>query len=258
VFALRDSVRLARRPLATAALVAANVIAYLLAVEHGGSIIDGPSSQTLIAYGAIPYEFAHLSSHCALGAAGFSQAVLCTGQPRVTGTLAPQPATWETAFTSLFIHANVLALVLNMSLLAVLGATLESILGRLRFVLFYLLGGLVGLAVAVAASADSVAPLIGSSGALAAVLSGYVLLAPNARVLAIIGAIPRTRELPAWALFALWLVVEVVLAVAHVVTPVGGGAAPVIDSLIGGTALGLLAVRPLARRAGPGGRALAP
>jgi membrane associated rhomboid family serine protease len=252
LFALRDSAGPARLPLATGVLVAANVIAYLLAVEHGGSIVDGPSSQTLVTYGAIPYEFAHLSSHCALGAAGFAQAVLCTGQAGVAGTAAAQPPTWETAFTSLFIHANVLALVLNMSFLGVFAATLEGVLGALRLALLYLLGGLVALGVAVAASSDSVAPLVGSSGALAAVLSAYVLLQPNARVLAILGApMPRTREIPAWGLFALWLVVEVVLAAAHVVTPVGGGSSLVIDSLVGGVAFGLLAARLLARGGPP-------
>jgi membrane associated rhomboid family serine protease len=257
VTAQRARVRLERSGLVTALLVAANVIAYLLAARHGGSIVDGPGSQTVVAYGAIPYEFAHFSSHCALGAAGFSQSVLCTGQAGVTGTLVSQPPTWETAFSSLFIHANVLALALNMSFLAVFGAKLEDALGHLRFLLLYLLGGLAALAVAVAASPGSVAPLLGGSGAVAAVLSGVVVLKPSSRPLAAAAPLTRTRELPAWALLGLWLVIEVALAAAHAVTALGSGSAPVIDSLVGGVAFGLLAVRPLARHRRPRVPALA-
>ena len=74
---LRDSVRLARWPIVTIALILANVIAYLISISSsGGSIVDGPSFSTIINYGAIPYEFAHLSSHCALGAAGFSRSAV--------------------------------------------------------------------------------------------------------------------------------------------------------------------------------------
>ena len=47
-------------------------------------MIDGPSSATAVHFGAIPYELAHLSRHCDLGAAGFSQTVLCTGAPACT------------------------------------------------------------------------------------------------------------------------------------------------------------------------------
>ena len=80
---LRDSIRLQRLPLVTIALIAVNVLAYLIAISAGGSILDGPTLQTVVHYGAIPYEFTHLSSHCDLSAAGFTQAVLCTGQVNV-------------------------------------------------------------------------------------------------------------------------------------------------------------------------------
>ena len=225
---LRDSVRLTRWPLVTIALVGANVIAYLLAIRHGGSIVDGPSSATIVAYGAIPYEFAHLGSHCALGAAGFSQAVLCSGQRGVTGTVAPQPASWQTAFTSMFMHKNVLAIVIAMAFLAVFGATLEDTIGRLRFLVFYFLGGLAALALTVA------------------VLGGYILLHPRAGVLTL--APLRKRELPAWAALLLWVTLEVVLGVAHVIAPDGSSAGVVASAQIGGFAFGLLTVRAFARR----------
>jgi membrane associated rhomboid family serine protease len=247
LFPLRDSVRLTRRPLVTLALVAANVIAYLLAIRHGGSVVDGPSSETVVAYGAIPYEFAHLGSHCALGAAGFSQSVLCSGQAGVTGTVAPQPATWQTAVSSMFLNKNALAILLAMAFLAVFGATLEDNIGRLRFLALYLLGGLAALAVAIAANPGSVTPALGAAGAVAAVLGGYVVLQPRAGVLMTSAPLLRRRELPAWGALLLWLALELVLGVAHVITPAGSPAGVVYAMQFGGLAFGLLTVRAFAR-----------
>ena len=246
---LRDSVRLTRWPLVTIALIAGNVIAYLLSLSGGGSIINGPSDSTIVAYGAIPYEFTHLSSHCALAAAGFAQTLLCSGQPGVLGTVPPQPATWETAFTSMFLHANLLHLGGNMVFLAVFGCTLEDTIGRFRFLVFYILGGLAALALTIAVSPDSVGPTLGASGAIAAVLGGYILLYPRARILTVVVLILffTIVELPAWAMLGLWLIFDAVLGAVHVITPFGGGAGVAYYAHIGGFAFGLLAVRAFAR-----------
>jgi membrane associated rhomboid family serine protease len=246
LIALRDSVRLTRWPLVTIALISANVIVYVLAINHGGSIIDGPAGATTVAYGAIPYEFAHLSSHCALGAAGFSQNVLCSGQAGVRGTVPSQPATWQTAFTSMFVHKNVLAILIAMAFLAVFGATLEDALGRLRFLALYILGGLAALGLTIAANPGSVTPALGASGAVAAVLGGYLVLYPRVGVLMTVVPLLRKRELPAWAVLVLWLALELVLGVAHVITPAGTPATAVYCTQIGGFAFGLLTVRAFA------------
>ena len=250
---LRDSVRLARWPIITIALIAANVIAYLLAISGGGSIINGPSDSTVVAYGAIPYEFTHLASHCALGLSGFGQALLCSGQPGVSGAPPPQPATWETAFTSMFLHANIVHLAGNMVFLAVFGATLEDTLGRLRFLVFYFAGGLAALALTVAVSPGSVAPTLGASGAIAAVLGGYILLYPRARILTVVLLIFffTLVELPAWAMLGLWLIFDAVLGALHVITPFSAGAGVAYYAHIGGFAFGLLAVRAFALGRGP-------
>lgn len=246
---LRDSVTLARRPLVTAALIAGSVIAYLLSIRSGGSILDGPTHQTIVAYGAIPYELTHLGSHCVLGAAGFSQKVLCTGQPGVVGTPPSQPAAWETIFSSLFVHANLLHLGLDAFFLAVFGATLEDALGRPRFLAFWLLGALAALALTAAVHPDSTTATIGSSGAIAAVAAGYLVLHPDARVQTLVAlpfhfGLPR---LPAWALLAAWLALEIVLAAVHAITAPGGGAGTVLVALLGGLGFGVLAVRAFAR-----------
>jgi len=244
---LRDSVRLTRRPLVTIALIAANLIAYMLAIRTGGSIIDGPTHATLVAYGAIPYEFAHLGSHCALGAAGFSQSVLCSGQRGVSGTAASQPATWQTAFSSIFLHRGAVAILIAMAFLAVFGATVEDTLGAPRFLAFYLLCGLGALAVTIAASPGLAAPLLGAQGAVAGVLAGAIVLHPRAGVLNMRLAALHSRELPAWALLGVWLALELALGAAHVTEPAGGPFALVYCGQLGGLAFGLLTVRALAR-----------
>jgi len=245
---LRDSIRLERLPLVTILLIAANAIAYLIAISSGGSILDGPTAATIVHYGAIPYEFTHLSSHCDLGAAGFAQTVLCSGQAGVSGSPLPQPATWETAFTAMFMHANLLHIGGNMVFLAVFGCTLEDALGRLRFLGFYFFGGLAALALTIATSPDSVAPTLGASGAIAGVLGGYIVMFPRARVLTVVLLLFffTIVELPAWVMLGLWLLFDAVLGAVGLSTPFGGGAGVAYYAHIGGFAFGLLAVRAFA------------
>ncbi|MGA2471000.1 MAG: rhomboid family intramembrane serine protease [Solirubrobacteraceae bacterium] len=245
---IKDKVRLARVPVVTIALILANVVAYLLAIGHGGSLIGGPTSETLVRYGAIPYEFSHLGAHCDLGLSGLGQAVLCTGQHGVRGTAAPQPATWETAFSAMFLHANILALALNMIFLAVFGITLEGTLGRLRFLCFYMLGGLAALALQVAVAPGSVAPLLGASGAIAAVLGGYILLYPRERILSVVVLIFffSVVEIPAWTWLAIWLALDCVLGMLGVLTPFGASASAAYYAQLGGFAIGLVTIRTFA------------
>jgi membrane associated rhomboid family serine protease len=248
---LKDNIRLARLPLVTLALIAANVIAYLLAIRNGGSIIDGPGADTLLRYGAIPYEFSHWGAHCGFALAGLTENVACTGQPHVVGTAPSQPATFETAFTAMFLHANILHIAGNMVFLAVFGMTVEDRMGRLRFLAFYLLGGLAALALQIAVAPNSDVPTLGASGAIAAVLGAYIVLYPRARILTVVILIFffTIVELPAWTMLALWLAFDGVLGAVGVTTPFGGGAGVAYYAHIGGFAFGVLLGWWLARRA---------
>jgi membrane associated rhomboid family serine protease len=249
VIPLKDRIRLARVPLVTVALIAANVVAYLFAIRHGGSIVGGPAHETLVRYGAIPYEFAHFGDHCDLGLSGFGQALLCTGERGVAGTVAAQPPTWETAFSSMFIHVNVLPLLVNMAFLAVFGPTVEDTIGRARFAGLYVLGGLAALALAVAVAPGSSVPTAGSSGAIAAVLGAYILLYPRERILSAVVLIFffSLVEVPAWMLLAAWVAFDAIMGALGVTTPFGGGAGITYYAQIGGFAFGLLAATVFAR-----------
>lgn len=251
---LKDNIRLARLPIVTLALIAANVIAYLLAIRSGGSIIGGPSANTLLGYGAIPYEFSHWGAHCGFALAGLSERIACVGQPHVVGSAPAQPPTWQTAFTAMFLHANILHIAGNMVFLAVFGMTVEDRMGRLRFLCFYLLGGLAALGLQIAVDPSSDLPTLGASGAIAAVLGAYTLLYPRARILTVVILIFffTIVELPAWTMLALWLAFDGLLGALGVTTPFGGGAGVAYYAHIGGFAFGLLVAWWFARRAPPG------
>jgi membrane associated rhomboid family serine protease len=244
---LRDSARLSRVPFVTILLLAGTLVAYLVAISSGGSLIRGPGSAALVHFGAIPYELAHLGRHCDLGAQGFSQAILCTGQPGVHGAASAQPPSWLTAFTSLFLHANALDLVIDLAFLRVFAAALEEEAGHLALLVIFFAGAIAGVALTAAADAGSAAPLIGPAGGLAAVIAARLVLDPQSRVVTVV-LIPfffNVVEAPAAAIGAIWLGATLALQASGESTPLGDRGAAY--RLLGGAALGLLAAAVLTR-----------
>jgi membrane associated rhomboid family serine protease len=254
MFPLRDNIPLARFPIVTVVLVAVNVVVYLLSIRHGGSFFGGPQESVAVRYGAIPYEITHPGAHCELISQPSPQGTLtdiaCTGEPGVTGTLAPQPATWATVVTSMFLHGSFLHIFGNMLFLAIFGPTVEDAVGRVRFPLFYLLGGLIALGAQVLADPSSTVPTIGASGAIAAVLGGYILLYPRARILTLVFIIffVTIIEVPAALLLGFWFLSQLYFGAAGLASPVGGGEGVAYFAHIGGFAFGLLVIRLLVGR----------
>ena len=66
MFPLKDNVGTRTTPIVTIALIVTNVIVYFLSIRHGGSILSGPDSTTVVHYGAIPYEITHPGKECEL------------------------------------------------------------------------------------------------------------------------------------------------------------------------------------------------
>jgi membrane associated rhomboid family serine protease len=258
MFPLRDNIPLARFPIVTVALVAINVVAYLLAIRHGGSFFGGPTEGVAVHYGAIPYELTHPGRHCELitqaTPEGTLSAIACQGRPGV-GTPASQPPTGETVITSMFLHGSFLHIFGNMLFLAIFGPTVEDAVGRLRFPAFYLLGGLVALGAQVLVDPSSTAPTLGASGAIAAVLGGYILLYPRARILTLVFIIffATIVEVPAMFLLGFWFLEQLYFGAAGLASPLGGGEGVAYFAHIGGFAFGLLVIRlfALRRRAEP-------
>jgi membrane associated rhomboid family serine protease len=106
-----------------------------------------------------------------------------------------------TVFTSMFMHANLVHLGGNMLFLWIFGDNIEDALGHSRYLIFYVIGGLVAAAVQVGTSLSSPIPMVGASGAIAAVTGAYMILYPRAPIL-ILNVIP-----PLWLIFGLTFVV---------------------------------------------------
>lgn len=114
----------------------------------------------------------------------------------------PHLPSWLTLVSYQFLHGSWDHLLGNMLFLWIFGDNVEDAMGHLRFVVFYLLGGVAsGLAHALLDPSSPV-PLIGASGAISAVLGAYLLLHPFARIIVLVFLLPL--RLPAWVLLLVW------------------------------------------------------
>ncbi|HLO36273.1 MAG TPA: rhomboid family intramembrane serine protease, partial [Candidatus Deferrimicrobium sp.] len=119
-------------------------------------------------------------------------------------------------FASMFLHGGWIHLIGNMLYLWIFGNNVEDRLGRLGFLLFYLGGGVVAAVSQVVVGPDSEVPVIGASGAIAAVLGAYVVLYPRARVLTLVflGFFYQLLQVPAVIILGFWFVLQLVSGVA--------------------------------------------
>jgi membrane associated rhomboid family serine protease len=250
VIPIKDNIPTDRFALVTFLLILANVVVYVLAVRHGGSLISGPDSHEVVKYGAIPYALTHPGEHCGVAQTLQGPAVACQGQPGVVGSPSDFIPTWETAFTSMFMHASILHIAGNMVFLWIFGNNVEDSMGRVRFIAFYLLGGVAALALQVAISPNSTAPTIGASGAIAGVLGGYIVMYPRARVLTFVIIILffTVIELPALVMLGIWFAEQAVFGAVNLTNPVGGSGGVAYFAHVGGFAFGAAAIRLFATR----------
>jgi membrane associated rhomboid family serine protease len=246
---LKDNIPNERFPFVTVALILINVVAYLISIRHGGSILGGPSTSTVLHDAAIPYDFTHPGKYCTL-AAGASEYGAGVQAICKNGPFPGQIPTWETAFTAMFLHGGLLHIGGNMIFLAIFGPNVEEAVGRLKYLVFYLVGGLVALAAQIAVDPNAVAPTLGASGAIAAVLGGYIVLYPRARILTLVFIVffVTIIEVPALVVLGFWFVEQVLFGAAGLANPVGGGGGVAYFAHIGGFVFGLAVIRLLVAR----------
>jgi membrane associated rhomboid family serine protease len=276
VLPLKDNIPTARFPIVTVVIIAINLVFFIWQIsfptepdldEAGFAAID----QSALEYGAMPYRITHPneSGDCAVGAinARNEAGVVCPGtadydraaQRGQTGE-SPEPIPidqapwWVTLFSSMFMHGGILHIAGNMLFLWVFGNNIEDSMGRAKFVLFYLLAGLVALYSQALIDPGSTAPTIGASGAVAGVLGAYALLHPGARVLTLIFIIffVTLVEIPALILLAVWFVLQFIPALGQVAVETGGEQGIAYFAHVGGFLFGLAAIKLFAtRRAEP-------
>ena len=163
--------------------------------------------------------------------------------------LSGAPQEFVTLFTSMFLHGGWLHVISNLWALFIFGDNVEDRMGSGRYLVFYLLAGLVGGLTQVFVGPTSTVPAIGASGAIAGVLGAYLVLFPTARVITLIPFffLPWFVEIPAIIYLAFWGITQFYQGVASLAMPAAQSGVA-YWAHVGGFATGLLLVWLFARR----------
>lgn len=151
-----------------------------------------------------------------------------------------------TLVTSLFLHGSLFHLISNMWFLWIFGNNIEDVVGHLKFVLFYVLGGIAASLLQILLTASSKAPIIGASGAVSAILGAYILKFPRARIrtLAFIFVFVTVLNVPAVTFIGLWFIFQLFSSLTAAASNVAWYAH------IGGFLFGLLTIKLFLKREG--------
>ena len=153
-----------------------------------------------------------------------------------------------TLVTSMFLHGGWMHLIGNMWFLWIYGDNIEDILGRGKYVMFYLSCGVAAALVHLFFNLGSRLPTVGASGAIAGVMGAYVVKYPHARITTLLPIIIffTTVELPAWFILIYWFVIQIFSGVGELATSTGvqqGGVAWMAH--VGGFLMGALLIKLL-------------
>jgi membrane associated rhomboid family serine protease len=235
MFPYRDENPTERPAIITVAIIAANVLAFILLQGAGA---EGPLAQSVCNLGLIPGEILH--SVPPGSGVQLAPGMLCL----VEAT----PKYW-TVLTSMFMHGGWFHLIGNMGFLWVFGNNIEDVMGHGKFLIFYLLCGTAAAAAQTFISPHSVVPMVGASGAISGVLGAYLLLYPRVRVhtLIILPIYITTVALPAWVMLGYWILLQVLSGLASLNELEKGGVA--FFAHVGGFVAGFLLVRLFASEA---------
>jgi len=151
-------------------------------------------------------------------------------------------------FTSMFLHGSWMHLLGNMWFLYLFGNNIEDSMGRGRFLVFYLLAGLVAALVQVFVDPSSMIPMVGASGAISGVMGGYLVLYPRVRVFTLvpIGFFVTFWKLPAWTMLLYWFALQLLGGATLLTGAKGGGVA--FWAHVGGFLTGVALVKLFASR----------
>jgi membrane associated rhomboid family serine protease len=151
---------------------------------------------------------------------------------------------WITILTAMFMHAGWVHILGNMLFLWVFGPAIEDVMGSLRYLFFYLLGGLAATAAQVLVDPSSTIPNLGASGAIAAVMGAFLITYPRDRIRTVLmlGWFIRVTFIPAIFLVGFWFLMQLVSQVGALASTQQGGVAYMAH--IGGFLFGLITARP--------------
>jgi len=175
MFPLYDTVRSRTFPIINLTLILANVLAFLYELRMDPAALK----EFIFTWGLIPARF-----------------------------LSDPSTAWTTLFSSIFMHGGWFHIINNMWVLLIFGDNVEAGMGKLRYLLFYLLSGVAAGLLQMYILPSSTVPMIGASGALAGVLGAYLILFPRARIASLVPIlfIFTIVEIPAILFLLFWFV----------------------------------------------------
>ncbi len=181
MFPFIDTAPRARLPIAVLGLIVANVVVFLWMESLSPRLLEA----TIIHYAVIPVAYT---------------------DPRYALSLGLDPSNFLPMLTDMFMHGGWMHLLFNMWFLWIFGPAMEKRFGSLGFIALYVAGGLTANVVHIATHIDSTEPVIGASGAVAAVIAAYAVTYPWSRVLSFVplGFIPLIFPLPAFLFAFAW------------------------------------------------------
>lgn len=215
MFPLYDTVRSRTFPLVTLTLILANVVAFLYELRMDPATLK----EFIFTWGLIPARF--------LGD-------ISTG--------------WTTIFSSMFLHGGWFHIINNMWVLFIFGDNVEAGMGKIRYLIFYLLSGVAAGLLQTFILPSSLVPMIGASGAVAGVLGAYLILFPRSRIASLVPIlfIFTIIEIPAMLYLIFWFVSQLYSGLFAVQG--GGGSGIAWWAHIGGFVFGLVMVFFFRRR----------
>ena len=196
---LKDDNPTRRFPVLTVLLIALNILIFGYQSTKPNPQTFATTTELAASQSGIICEFAVVPDRVLDGRDPSSDACLDLNrrQARFTGLVTHQ-----------FIHGSWLHLLGNMLFLWVFGNNIEDRLGRIRYLPFYLICGIMAALGQALTDPTSVVPLIGASGAISGVLGAYLLLFPRARVLSLVTIFPL--RLPAWLVLGVYIAFQFV------------------------------------------------
>ena len=208
VFPLGDLRRTHIIPIVTYALIALNVVMFLVQQERGEGFER--------AYAMTPWEITH-NEDLARPRIQMVQVLVRDPIAGVHRELRPVPidhfpaaipVRW-TLLTSMFLHGSWMHLLGNMLYLWIVGDDVEEVLGPVRFLLVYLACGLMGALAQIAANPDSEVPMLGASGAIAGIMGAYVVWFPQSQIRVLvfrfITVLPAVIVIGGWIALQIWM-----------------------------------------------------
>jgi membrane associated rhomboid family serine protease len=232
MFPYRDENETQRLAIVTGAIIGLNVLTWLLVQGAGFTL---PLARSVCDLGLIAGELTGTLSPGTRFPMG--DGLVCVIDPgRQVSHL----------FTHMFLHGSWIHLLGNMWFLWLFGNNVEDSMGRLRFIVFYLLCGLAAAAGQIVTQPSSPIPLVGASGAISGVMGAYLVLYPNVRVYTLVplGFFITSMALPAWVMLGYWFLIQFLSGLTTIGGEMGGVA---VWAHVAGFVAGVVLVKLFAR-----------